>query len=75
MRLRQLPHDRLQWLRFEAGPRFVETYAIDGSPVRIALGGQCAGATVVDPATGATWPLPADRKLDIGDLPALVCKR
>ncbi|MCX6910931.1 MAG: metallophosphoesterase [Verrucomicrobia bacterium] len=68
-------HEQLHWLRFDATPRFVEALWTDGNPVRVSLGTQRAGATVVDLATGVTRPLPADAKATIGNLPALVCKR
>ena len=75
MRRTQEAHDQLQWLRFETGTHFVEAYWTDGAAVRVALGGQCAGATVMDAAAGVTRPLPPDNKATVGSLPALVCKR
>ncbi len=68
-------HEQLHWLRFEAGPRFVEALWTDGNPVRVSLGSQRAGATVIDLATSVTRLLPADNKLNVGNLPTLVCKR
>jgi hypothetical protein len=68
-------HEQLHWLRFEAAPRFVEALWTDGNPVRVSLGDQRAGATVVDLGTGVTRPMPADTKVNVGNLPTLVCKR
>jgi hypothetical protein len=68
-------HEPLHWLRFEAAPRFVEALWTDGNPVRVSLGAQRAGATVLDLETGLTRPLPADTKLTVGNVPTLVCKR
>ncbi|MCX6908447.1 MAG: metallophosphoesterase [Verrucomicrobia bacterium] len=68
-------HEPIHWLRFEASPRFVEALWTDGNPVRVSLGAQRAGATVVDLATGVTRPLPVDNKVNVGNLPTLVCKR
>ncbi|MFA6563283.1 MAG: metallophosphoesterase [Verrucomicrobiia bacterium] len=68
-------HEPIHWLRFEAAPRFVEALWTDGNPVRVSLGSQRAGATVVDLGTGVTRPLPADTKVTVGNIPTLVCKR
>jgi predicted phosphodiesterase len=75
MRRTMETHEQVQWLRLEAGPHFAEAYWTDGGAARVALGGQCAGATVLDLAAGVTRPLPADNKLNISNLPVLVCKR
>jgi predicted phosphodiesterase len=68
-------HEPLHWLRFDAAPRFVEALWTDGNPVRVSLGDQRAGTTVVDLETGVTRPLPSDTKLTVGNVPTLVCKR
>ena len=65
----------LHWLRFDAAPRFVEALWTDGQPVRVSLGAQRAGATVVDLETGVTYLLPADTKVTVGNVPVLACKR
>ncbi|MFZ2642073.1 MAG: metallophosphoesterase [Verrucomicrobiia bacterium] len=68
-------HEQIHWLRFDAPPRFVEALWTDGNPVRVTLGAQRTGATVVDIETGLTRPLPADTKVAVGNMPVLVCKR
>jgi len=68
-------HEPIHWLRFDATPRFVEALWTDGNPVRVSLGTQRAGATLIDLTTGVTRLLPADAKATVGNLPALVCKR
>lgn len=67
-------HEPLHWLRFDAATRFVEALWTDGDPVRVSLGDQRAGATLVDLATGVTCPMPTDTKVNVGNLPMLVCK-
>ena len=57
-----------------AGGRFVEALWTDAQPVRVALGEGRAGASLVDLASGLTWPLPADGQVVVGKLPTLVCK-
>lgn len=63
------------WLRFASAPdRYVEALWTDGRPVRMSLGAERAGASVVDLATGLARPLPADSQVSVGRLPVLVCK-
>ncbi len=66
---------QLNWLWFDIGAnRFVEALWIDSKPVRVALGPERAGATVIDPATGLSRPLPKNSQVTVGKMPVLVCK-
>ncbi len=68
-------HEQVHWLRFDVPSQFVEALWTDGNPVRVSLGAQRTGATVIDLETGLTRPLPADNKVNVGNMPVLVCKR